>query len=114
MNISKITMLILSLFLSIQGFGQIKNKKTESFKVWGNCSMCKKTIENAVFQKNIAVARWNAETQLVVLFYDSTQTKSDILLKKIANAGYDNEKYTADDKIYGKLHGCCQYERKGK
>jgi hypothetical protein len=114
MNIPKITILILALFLSFKGFGQIKNKKTASFKVWGNCDMCKKTIENAVFQKNIALARWNAETQLVVLFYDSTQTKSDILLKKIADTGYDNEKYTADDAKYGKLHGCCQYERKGK
>lgn len=114
MNIPKITIFILALFLSLKGFGQIKNKKTESFRVWGNCGMCKKNIENAVFQKNIAYGRWNKETQLLVLFFDSTQTKSDILLKKIADAGYDNDKYTADDKIYDKLHGCCQYERKGK
>ncbi len=114
MNTSKIILLIIISFLSIQGFGQIKNKKTKSFRVWGNCGMCKKNIENAVFQKNIAIARWNAETQLVVLFFDSTQTKSDSLLKKIADAGYDNDKFTADDTIYGKLHGCCQYERKGK
>ena len=114
MNIPKLITLILAFFLSLNGFGQIKNKKTESFRVWGNCGMCKKNIENAVFQKNIAIARWNAETQLVVLFFDSTQTKSDILLKKIADAGYDNDKFTADDKTYNNLHGCCQYERKGK
>lgn len=91
---------------------QIKNVKTETVKVYGNCSMCKKNIEIAANQKKISTAVWNKENKTALLTYDSTQTTADAILKKIALAGYDNKFFLAPDDAYNKLDMCCQYERK--
>ncbi len=93
---------------------QLKNSKTESLKVSGNCGMCKKTIETAANDKNISLAEWNKDTEVLTLTYDSVKTNSDAVLKKLAYAGYDNEKYLAPDEAYENLPGCCQYERSQK
>ena len=90
---------------------QIKNSKTETVKVYGNCGMCKKTIETAANEKGIIKADWNVETGMLTMTYDAKKTSQDEILKKIANAGYDSDKFTAPDKTYDGLHGCCQYER---
>ncbi len=92
-------------------FAQIKNSKTETLKVYGNCEMCKAKIEKAGSQKNISKAIWNEETKMVTLTFDSKKTKSETLLKKIALAGYDNDSFLASDAAYAKLPGCCKYER---
>ena len=76
-------------------YAKIKNPKTESYKVYGNCSMCKKTIETTVKQNKDALGIWNSKTQMLILTYDSTKTNSDEILKRIANVGYDNDKYLA-------------------
>lgn len=91
---------------------QIKNAKTITTKVWGNCGMCKKTIEKVGNKKKMALVVWDKETKQAIITYDSTKTTLDIVLERIANAGYDNEKFMASDKVYNNLHGCCQYERK--
>lgn len=93
---------------------QVKNAKTITTKVWGNCGMCKKTIETAGNKKKVATVVWNKDTKQAKITYDSTKTTLDVVLKRIANAGYDNEKFVANDKVYNNLHGCCQYERKTK
>nr|WP_294858567.1 DUF3347 domain-containing protein [uncultured Fluviicola sp.] len=94
--------------------GSVKNAKTETFKVAGNCDMCKNTIETAVYRKGIAEAEWNKETKLLELTYDSQKTSSDEVLKRIAYAGYDNENYLAPDEAYAKLPSCCHYDRMKK
>lgn len=94
--------------------GSIKNAKTETFKVAGNCDMCKNTIETAVYRKGIAEAEWNKETKLLKLTYDSQKASTDEVLKRIAYAGYDNEKYLAPDDAYAKLPSCCHYDRMKK
>ncbi len=90
---------------------QFKNNKTESFKVYGNCGMCESTIEKAGSLKKVANVDWNQETGVATLNYDSTKTNGEEILKRIALAGYDNEKFRAPDEVYNNLHGCCQYER---
>lgn len=90
---------------------QTKNAKTETFKVYGNCDMCKKTIEKAANKKNVK-AVWNVDSKALTFTYDSTKTNSDEVLKRIANAGYDNDKFTAPDAAYNGLHHCCKYDRK--
>lgn len=113
-NIKSICICI-SILLSFSSCNaQIKNAKIITSKIWGNCGMCKKTIETAGNKKNIALVVWNKNTKQAQITYDSTKTTLDIVLKHIADAGYDNEKYTANDKAYNNLHGCCQYERKNK
>jgi copper chaperone CopZ len=90
---------------------QISNAKTEIIHIYGNCGMCKKTIEKAAFQKGEAKAEWNEDSKMAEITFDTKKTTSDAILKRIAEVGYDSEKYRADDAVYAKLHGCCQYER---
>lgn len=97
--------------LSISVNAQIKNKKTETVKILGNCEMCKKNIEKAGNVSKIAAVEWNVDSNMAKLTYDSTKTNSDEILKRIANAGYDSEQYKATEEQYKKLHGCCQYDR---
>jgi len=93
---------------------QVNNAKTETVKIYGNCGMCKKTIEKAGNVEDIAKVEWNKDTKMATLTYDSTKTNQDEILQRIANAGYDSDKFTAPDKVYNNLHGCCQYERPKK
>jgi periplasmic mercuric ion binding protein len=85
---------------------------TANFKVWGNCGMCKETIESSLKVDGVSKADWNTESKQIEVSYDSTKTSLDAIQKHIADAGYDTDKYKANDVAYGKLHQCCQYERK--
>lgn len=93
---------------------QVKNAKTTTAKVYGNCEMCKETIETAANKKGIAKAEWNKDTKLLSLTFDSSKTNVDEVLKLVAYAGYDNEIYLAPDETYAQLPECCQYERTKK
>jgi len=93
---------------------QIKNAKTETVKIYGNCGMCETTIETAGNVKKVAKVDWNKDTKMALITYDSTKTNQDEILKRIALAGYDSDKFLAPDDVYSKLHGCCQYERVNK
>lgn len=95
-------------------FAQIKNAKTETVKIYGNCDMCKTNIGKAGNLKNISSVEWNEETKMATLSYDAKKTNEDEILKRIALAGYDNEKFLAPDDAYNKLAGCCQYKRELK
>ncbi|MFW2136969.1 DUF3347 domain-containing protein [Chryseobacterium sp. TY4] len=113
-SISKILMVITVLLSSVNSFAQIKNVKSETVKIYGNCEMCKTTIEKAGNVKNVATVDWNKDTKMATLNYDSKKTNQDEILKRIALAGYDSEKYLAPDDVYAKLSGCCQYNRELK
>lgn len=112
-SISQILILMISFSLSSCS-APIHNSKTETFKVWGNCGMCQKTIEEAAYKKSEAKAEWDKESKIVTITYDSTKTNSDAVLKRIAYSGYDNVKYLAPDDAYSKLPECCQYDRPKK
>ncbi len=86
--------------------------KTETIKVWGNCSLCKTRIEKAAKIEGVSKADWNIDNKMLSLVYDPAKVNSDDVQKKIAIVGHDTEKFKADDKAYMALHGCCQYERK--
>lgn len=93
---------------------QIKNATTENVKIYGNCGMCKTTIEKAGNLKKVATVDWNKDTQMATLTYDAKKTNQDEILKRIALAGYDSDKFLAPDDVYENLHGCCQYDRVAK
>ena len=93
---------------------QIKNAKTESVKIFGNCGMCKTTIEKAGNLKKTAEVDWNKDTKIATITYDAKKTNQDEILKRIALSGYDSDKFLAPDDVYGKLANCCQYERVNK
>lgn len=87
---------------------------TESIKVSGVCGDCKKHIEKAAKEAGAEKANWNKDTKVLSVSFDESKTTDDAIQKKIAGAGYDTEKYTADDKAYNALDECCQYDRKNK
>jgi copper chaperone CopZ len=93
---------------------QIKNAKTETVKVYGNCSICKATIEKAAHKKNISKVDWNKDTKMAVITYDGKKTNLNALLKSIALAGYDNQGFLAPDAAYNKLQACCKYDKEKK
>ncbi len=107
-------MVITVLLSAVNSFAQIKNAKTETVKIYGNCEMCKTTIEKAGNVKNVATVDWNKDTKMATLNFDSKKTSQDEILKRIALAGYDSEKFLAPDDVYAKLSGCCQYDRELK
>ncbi len=103
-----------TIMLGLQAQGQ-KTIKTDTFKVWGNCGMCEKRIETAASKvKGVEKADWDADKGIMVLTYNPAETTVETVQKAIATAGYDTEKVKADDKVYSKLPGCCQYSRKGE
>lgn len=112
--ISKISAAIMLLFSFSSCNAQIKNAKTESVKIYGNCEMCEKTIETAGNVNKFAKVDWNKDSKMAIITYDSTETNEDEILKRIALAGYDSDKFLAPDDVYSKLAGCCQYERVNK
>ena len=90
-----------------------QDSKTDTFKVYGNCGMCKKRIEKATAGEGITKADWNVDTKLMTVTYNPSKITGEAIQKKIAAAGHDTEKQKATDGVYNKLPGCCQYDRKG-
>ena len=113
-NSFKNIMLATFILLSIAVNAQIKNAKTETVKIYGNCGMCETKIENAGNIKKVAKVDWDQDTKMATLTYDTTKTNADEILKRIALAGYDSDKFLAPDDVYDNLHGCCQYDRVAK
>ncbi|WP_428232138.1 heavy-metal-associated domain-containing protein [Flavobacterium sp.] len=112
MNSIKKLLMVMTLLLSVTfASAQIKNKTTQTVKINGNCAMCKKTIETAANVDNVAKVNWNKDTKIATITYDSKKTNPDAILKRVADAGYDNERFTAPTAVYDELHGCCQYDR---
>ena len=115
MNSLKKIMMTITLLLSVLVMNaQIKNAKTETVKIYGNCGMCKTKIEKAGNLKNIAKVDWNEDSKMATLTYDESKTNQDEILKRIALVGYDSEKFLAPTDVYSKLPGCCQYDREAK
>lgn len=112
--ITKIVLVISVLLSSISCNAQIKNAKTEIIKIYGNCGMCKKTIEKSGNSKGTANVVWDADSKMATIIYDEKKTNQNEILKRIALSGYDSDKFLAPDNVYNNLHGCCQYDRVAK
>ena len=93
--------------------GNLHGNETKTFKVYGNCSMCKKRIESALKTKGVSSASWNVESKVLTVSYDPQVISLDEIHQKVAAVGHDTEKVKAEDKAYSNLMGCCQYSRTG-
>lgn len=107
-------MRLVLIFLIVMAFvacesGQWTQKE---FKVWGNCEMCKETIEKSLKIAPVQAAIWNVETKMITVRYDEQRISLDSIQKRIAAVGYDSEKFRGSDKAYANLPDCCRYERK--
>ncbi len=86
--------------------------KTETIKVWGNCGMCKTTIEKAAKKAGAKTADWNEDSKELKVTYAVNKTSSAKIQEAIAKSGYDTQDFTAVKSAYDNLHGCCKYDRK--
>ena len=108
----KTTLILFAALLSFTASSaQIKNAKSDTVKIYGNCGMCETTIETAGNLKRVAKVDWDIDTKMATITYDSTKTNQDEILKRIALAGYDSDSFLAPDNAFAELPNCCQYER---
>lgn len=105
-------LLLLPLFFLMACGSHTGIEKEITTHVWGNNEKCKATIEKASKIDGVSKADWSIESKLLTLKYDTTRVNLDQILESVAHAGYDNEKYYADDYTYGALPAECQYERR--
>ena len=96
------------------GNGSMKSTKHgehSSFRVGGNCEMCKDRIESAARSvSGVTSANWETETkELHVNFNKGVSV--DKIHKAIAKSGHDTELEKAPDSTYNQLPECCLYER---
>ncbi len=107
------TFKILSLataFVAISSIA-VAQSKTETFKVSGNCGMCKNKIEKAAKEAGAKTASWDEDTKVITVTYKTGSTNTAKIQQKIAAVGYDNAGAKATTEAYDKLHGCCKYDR---
>lgn len=116
MNIFKsiLAAIVCFVIISTNVNAQSKNNQTETFKVWGNCGMCEKTIEKSLKVSGVSSAEWNKDTKMITVKFNPKKITLAEIHKKIAGVGYDTELETASDEVYNKLHGCCKYKRKNQ
>lgn len=110
----RIVLLVLACLFSLTMVAQEKKSKNKKvvIKVAGNCGMCEKRIEKAAYSvKGVKDAEWHVDCQDIHLVIDETKCSADDVAKAIAAVGHDTGKIKADDAVYEKLHGCCNYER---
>jgi hypothetical protein len=104
---------IITLLLAIANLSIAQKAKTETFKVSGECGMCKKKIEAAAKNAGATYALWSPQTKFLKVSYAST-TGVAVIQQRIAEAGYDTPSYKATDDAYNALDACCQYQRDAK
>ena len=106
-------MMLLFATISIQAQDK-KNKNAKyEFEVNGNCEMCKKRIEKAAFSvSGVKSAEWHIDDHMLHLIITEEKCSLADIKKAIAKVGHDTDDVKATEEEYGKLHGCCLYERK--
>ena len=104
------TKAILGVFLLFATFVSAQNLSKNQFKVKGNCEMCKERIETTAKKAGAKSAQYSIDSHTLTIETSEKVSPEDVL-KKVAEAGHDNEKFKASDETYEKLPGCCHYDR---
>jgi copper chaperone CopZ len=105
--------LLTSLFLTVFTLSSWTkvDEITSTFKVNGNCGMCKKKIETSLRVKGVKKVDWDIKTHDLSITYNPDKITLDEIHLRIASVGYDTDKVKASDASYAKLDECCKYER---
>ncbi|MBW8682996.1 heavy-metal-associated domain-containing protein [Chitinophaga rhizophila] len=111
-KVISLSIALMSVLGASSAFAQ--SAKKASFKVYGNCGMCKNRVEKALAVEGVKKAEWNVKSKMMTVSYDPAKISSDDIQKKVAAAGHDTDNATASDAVYAKLPGCCLYTRKGQ
>jgi periplasmic mercuric ion binding protein len=100
-----ITISLFTLFTKAQ-----QGIKTETISVKGNCEDCQTRIENAADIKGVKVCKWNSDTKVATITYDTNKVSLLQIEQAIAAKGYDAGPVKGNDAAYNKLPKCCQYK----
>jgi outer membrane receptor for ferrienterochelin and colicin len=101
---------ILGVFLLCSSFIFAQQLSQNQFKVKGNCNLCKERIETAAKKAGAKTAKYSVDSQILTVETEP-DVSADNILKEVAKAGHDNEKFQADEATYQSLPACCHYER---
>ena len=109
-------LILIFLFAAFAQAAYSQTASTETFKVYGNCGMCKKKIEGSLKDASgVSTASWDMDAKIMTVTYDKNAISLDDIKSRIAGVGYDSDTHRAKDEVYNNLHGCCKYDRpKGK
>lgn len=106
-------MMLLFVTLSTQGQEKKNKNAKHDIEVNGNCEMCKKRIEKAAYSvKGVKSAEYHTDDHMLHLIINEEKCSTLDVKRAVANVGHDTDEIKATDEAYGKLHGCCNYERK--
>ena len=112
MKMKKYVMLVFAAVLLLGVQNLFAENKTEEFKVYGNCDMCKKRVETAArLVQGVASVDWNKETKMMTVVFDAAKTDVQKVEMTIAMFGHDTQTQKASDEAYNKLPSCCKYDR---
>ena len=114
-RILSVLFVLVASVIALEVWAKPQHDDTATFKVYGNCEMCKKRIETALLKnKNIKQATWDVKSKMVTVVYNPHMITLDAIHQIVADAGHDTDKVKAKakDSVYKKLPSCCQYERK--
>jgi len=103
------SILIFSLLAALFSTAAVAQSAEADIKVYGNCNMCKKRIETALYVRGVKSAKWDSKTQLAHVVYKPSQVSVENLYNNLTHAGHDVEKLKAGDAIYNSLPACCHY-----
>ena len=97
---------------NVETVTEIQHFETSTFKVYGNCNMCKKTIESSLKDvEGIQKAEWDVKTKMITITFNPHQISLLSIKEKMAAVRYDTDEVKAQESVYNKLPNCCQYER---
>jgi periplasmic mercuric ion binding protein len=92
---------------------QVAQPMSAQFEVWGNCGMCKKTIEKAAQSvEGVQKANWNKSSHQFTVDFDGAKANAMKVHNAIAASGYDTDQVRGNDEAYNNLHECCHYDRR--
>ena len=83
--------------------------QTDTIHVAGNCSMCKKRIEEAAYIKGVKSADWNKTTKTLTVVYSPAKAQRSQIIQAVLKVGHDAGSQRAADKQYKNLPDCCAY-----
>ena len=106
---------VLNLIISMLLGGTLSvfaGNKTEEIYVNGKCDMCKSRIETAAKTlSGIESAKWDKDSKKLTVTYDEEKVSMQQIQTSIAMVGHDTELFSASEKRYSELPGCCSYNR---
>ena len=110
----KIIIALLAVVLTVTSAMAAGKLRKDSFKVSGNCGMCKANIEGSLKVAGVEAALWNPDTKNIQVKYDPEVITLAQIHHLVSAAGYDTDTEKADTTAYYKLEKCCQYRGKNK